>query len=402
MKSLTTRLLCTALSVLVFATIGSQIYYFINDKHETIEAELCNINEDISFQGVIIRDEKVLHYDGDGILDYQYNDGNKVSVNSTIANIYSSVDDIIAQRKIAKKISQINDLKRAQNPGTTDYIQPETLKTKIDNEYKQILSYTQKKNYSSLNNLKDDLSVVINIYNLVTGNTKNYNDRIKSLMSEVKELQNSSKPVDVITADTTGYFVSYADGYENTLTYEKALKLTEEDINKIINSKPQIKTNVMGKMFEDYSCKIIGVLDYDKRIVEGETLNMTTSSSNHVYELTVESVRPTEDEDKIIALFSCDILDNTMVQNRVQSIKIVFDDYQGIKVPRSAIRFQGDQKGVYVMLGKDIIFKKIDVIYENEEDDFVLSKNTSDDEFLLLYDQILLEVILDKDVSSSK
>ena len=64
--------------------------------------------------------------------------------------------------------------------------------------------------------------------------------------------------------------------------------------------------------------------------------------------------------------------------------------------------FQGEQKGVYVMLGKDIIFKKIDVIYENEDEDYVISRNTSDDEFLLLYDQILLEVILDKDVSDNK
>ena len=120
--------------------------------------------------------------------------------------------------------------------------------------------------------------------------------------------------------------------------------------------------------------------------------------------MTVESVKPAEDENKIIVVFSCDILDNAMVQSRVQSMKIVFDEYHGIKVPmkEKAIRFQGDQKAVYVMLGKDVIFKKIDVIYENEDEDYVISKNTSDDEYLLLYDQILLEVILDKDVSNSK
>ena len=57
-----------------------------------------------------------------------------------------------------------------------------------------------------------------------------------------------------------------------------------------------------------------------------------------------------------------------------------------------------DQKGVYVILGKDITFKKIDVIYEG--DDFVLSKNTDDQEYLLLYDQILLENVKSEDVSS--
>jgi hypothetical protein len=87
------------------------------------------------------------------------------------------------------------------------------------------------------------------------------------------------------------------------------------------------------------------------------------------------------------------------VGQRALSAKLIFDEYQGIRVPRSALRFQGDDKGVYVMLGKDISFKKINVIYEG--DDFVLSENTSNEEYLLLYDQILLEVVSNKDVSVS-
>lgn len=402
MKSLTTKILVGVLSVLLFATLGSQIYYTITDKHDTEEAVLYDINEDISFQGIIIRDEKVIKYDGDGVLDYQYQDGNKVSVNSTIANVYSSFDDVVAQRKIEKINSLISDLKRAQNPGTTDYIQPETLKTKIDNEYRQILTCSQKKDYSSLNNIKDDLSVVINIYNLVTGSSGNYNEKIKALAKESEKLKQSSKAVDTVKADSTGYFVSYADGYEDKLTCKNASKLKDSDINEIINTKLDPVDNVLGKMFNDYSCKIVGVLNEDKRISEGETLNMMMNSSQQIYELTVDSVKPSEEDGKMIAVFSCEILDDAMVQNRVQSMKIIFDEYQGIKVPRKAIRFQGEQKGVYVMLGKDIVFKKIDVVYENEDDDYVLSKNTSDDEYLLLYDQILLEVIFDKDVSENK
>ena len=77
---------------------------------------------------------------------------------------------------------------------------------------------------------------------------------------------------------------------------------------------------------------------------------------------------------------------------------MIFDEYTGVKVPREAIRFQGQQKVTYVMLGQQIIFKKIDVIYEG--DDYVLSKNTSDDSYLLLYDQILLEGVSADEVSS--
>ena len=45
-------------------------------------------------------------------------------------------------------------------------------------------------------------------------------------------------------------------------------------------------------------------------------------------------------------------------------------------------------------------FKKINVIYEG--DDYVLSENTSNEDYLLLYDQILLEVVSDEDVQQSR
>ena len=401
MKSLTTKILAGILILLLFTTIGSQIYYIITDKHDTEEAVLCSINEDISFKGVIIRDEKVIEYDGNGILDYLYDDGNKVSVGSTIANIYTSEEDVIAQKKIEKINQSISLLKRAQNPGTINYVQPDTLKTKIDNEYKQILSYSLNNDFSSLSNSKNDLSIVINIYDVITGNTKSFNDQIESLTSQVDKLTKSSEAIGKITSEETGYFVSYADGYEDELNTENASELTEEEINNIINSKSTSQKNVVGKMFSDYSCKIVGIVDEDKRIVEGASLDMMISSSKQVYNIDVESVKPAKEEGKLMVVFSCDRLDKALVSSRVQSVKIIFDEYQGIKVPRKAIRFQDGQKGVYVLLGQEVKFKKIEVIYESEDDDFVISENTSDEDYLLLYDQILLEVISDKDVSDS-
>lgn len=399
-NSITIKILAGLVAVLLMTTIGTQVYHIVYDRHETDEAVLVSINEDISFQGVVVRDEKVLTYDGGGVLDYLYSDGSKISVNSTIAQVYSSEDAISAKREIEKYEAEIENLERAQNPGTTNYVQSETLKSKIDSSYKELIYSSVKKDYSSMSDAKSNLSLVMNIYDIVTKTEKDYDKRIAQLNAKISDLKSkASNPTREINASQAGYFVSYADGYENKLTLDSIDKLTENDIYEIVNSQQKAPENAIGKMFDDYSCKIVAVVDKDKRITEGSYVDMTLSNSKNVYSVLVDSVKECEsDENKVIIVLSCDRLDEALVSSRVLSAEIIFDEYTGIKVPRSAIRFQGEQKGVYVILGKEITFKKINVIYEGS--DYVLSENTSDEEYLLLYDQILLEVVSSDDVSS--
>ena len=81
--------------------------------------------------------------------------------------------------------------------------------------------------------------------------------------------------------------------------------------------------------------------------------------------------------------------------------------YSGLKIPREAIRFadivevQEDEdgneissvtnyKGVYTSKGEQVVFKKIDVIYEGGN--YVLSAVHDDDaSYLALYDDIMIE-----------
>ena len=393
MKSYTLRILSCVLVLLLCTIIGSQVYNKITDQHKVEEAVICDINEDIPFEGIIIRDEKILQYNGKGIVDYTCGDGSKISVGSTIANVYENEEAIIANKRINKINEIIANLKRSQNPGTINYIQPDALQTKINNEYKNILANNQQGNFDTLSDSKDNLSLVINIYNMITGQCDGFKNEISALTKEVKKLKSVASPIAKIKSQETGYLVTYADGYEGKLTTKNASKLTEDEINEIVNNKITIQKDITGKIFNDYNSKIVGILKKDKRITKGAEFDMMINSSNSTYTVTVDSVKPAEDDDKIIVVFSCDKLDDALLSSRVQSSTIIFDKYSGVKVPRKAIRFKNGQKGVYVLLGQKTIFKKIDVIYEDESKDYVISKNTSDDNYLLLHDQILLEVV---------
>lgn len=79
-----------------------------------------------------------------------------------------------------------------------------------------------------------------------------------------------------------------------------------------------------------------------------------------------------------------------LVQRRAERVEIILNDYKGIKVPRSAIRFdKNNEKGVYILLGQRIAFKKINPIYECDE--YILSQITSDSSYISVYDDIIVE-----------
>ncbi|MBQ8967932.1 HlyD family efflux transporter periplasmic adaptor subunit [Ruminococcus sp.] len=396
MNSLTVKILAALVSLLMITTIATQVYYFVHDKHDTEEAVLATVNEDILFDGIIVRDESVVTYNGDGVLDYKYADGSKVSMNSTVAEVYPSEDAIYAKDRIAEIDSEIELLEKAQDPATTNYVEPDALLSGVRGGYSELLEVLETRELDKIPDIRSKISLNTNMYGVITGTEAGFDQAISSLKAEKSKLSSKAgSPSDTIKADKTGYFVSYADGYEDELKMSGVDKLTEEDIRRVIKGDKKPPANAVGKTFNSYDCKIVGIVKSDARINDDAKVSLKLNSSRTVYDCTVDSVKA--DGENMIVVLDCDRVDEALVDSRSLSAKLIFDEYQGIRVPRSALRFQGDDKGVYVMLGKDVSFKKINVIYEG--DDFVLSENTSDEEYLLLYDQILLEVVSNKDVS---
>lgn len=400
MSTFTTRTLVVLISVLVLATVGSQIYFRMNDRHKTEEAVLCSINENIPFKGIVIRDERVVTYPGNGVFEYLYSNGSKVSVGSNIAEVYPSEQIMLNKRKSNSLIQKAEALEKAQNPGTAQYVQPETLNSKINADYRKILNDSVNGRYDQFGSTYDDLFLQLNIYNIITGQSTSYADEIASLRTQAEELSRGADPIGTVTASESGYFVSYCDGYESKLSLDNIDRLNQSDIETVIagEGSPDVISTAVGKMFDDYACRIIGLVPKDKRIIEGDYIELKLDNSKS-YKVKIDSVKDAASEDKSIIIMSCDRLDTDIVKSRVLSFELIFDNYKGIKVPREAIRFKDGQKGVYVILGNEITFKKINVIYEGS--DFVVSENTSDEKSLLLYDQILLEAVSTEDETRS-
>ncbi len=401
MNSITVKVLGVALSVFIMIMVGSQIAFMINNSHDTEEAVLYTVNENITFKGMFLRDERVINYDNTsgGVINYLYDDGLKVSENSAVARVYSNEDQIYYRNRLSRLKTVLSDLKRAQSPGTTNYVQAEALRNKIKNDYLNVANRIQQKDYSSVCSNSDDLLYTMNIYNIVTGTEENFKPAIKQIKSEINDLNSKVEdPIDSIMVNSAGYFVKSVDGYESTVSYEDIENMSTDELQKLFDIKPKVTENTVGKLLKSYEWKFLGIIKNTNKFLINDGLSIRFNSSNKVYDVTVDSIKPIDGTDNSIVILSCNELDENVLNNRFDNAELIFDEYTGVKIPREAIRFQGEQKGVYVMLGQQITFKKIDVIYEG--DDYVLSKNTSDDSYLLLYDQILLEGVSADEVSS--
>ena len=401
MNSITVKVLGVALSVFILFMVGSQIVFMINNSHETEEAVLYTVNENITFKGMFLRDERVLKYNNTtgGTINYLYEDGLKVSENSDIAKVYGSEDQIYYRNRLSKLKAALSDLKRAQSPGTTNYVQAEALRNKINNDYLNVTNLIQQKDYSSVSSESSDLLYTMNIYNIVTGSEMNFKPAIKLIKSEIADLKSKVEaPIDSIKASGAGYFVKSVDGYESSVSYDDVENMSTDELQKMFDIKPKTVKNAVGKLLKSYEWKFLGIIKNTNKFLINDGLSIRFNSSNKVYGVTVDSIKPIDGTDTSIVILTCNELDENVLNSRFDNAELIFDEYTGIKVPREAIRFQGEQKGAYVTLGQKITFKKIDVIYEG--DDYVLSKNTSDDSYLLLYDQILLEGVSADEVSS--
>ncbi len=413
MNTTTSKLLRGLVIVVFLIFTVSRVYNSLKGNYETDEAVLYNVNENIVFDGVFVRNETVLTQKTDGVIDYVYPDGSKLSNSSVIANVYENEQQIYAKNKIQELKKELSNLEHSQNPGTTNYAKPETIKTQIDEKYLLLAAAIENQVMDDVALYKSELNSLMNLYNIVTRSETDYDERKAELEAEIEKYQKQyALPKTVISTDTTGYFVSSADGYEGILNKENLDNITIDTINDVIAGKNANKPeNTIGKLFDSYECKIVGVIDATNKFLKGDNLKIRLGNSDATYDVSVDRIIKETDE-KWIVILDCDAIDEKIANERVEKIELIFNEFSGLKVPREAIKFKEFKetvtddngvettqmvkyKGVYVKLGQEITFKKIDVIYEG--DDFVISNNVSDTDYLNLYDQIVLEEVKSSD-----
>ncbi len=393
--AVTTRLVWFLVILFLLITLVSQLVIHYYNPITTEPAEYYSYEDHLQVKGIFVRDEKSVSYNGGGIINYVYSDGEKLAKNSVVAEIYSSRNDLSLQLEIDELEKQIEVLQDAEKLIGSDNSQLEAFSNQIYENHTKMMQYILDGNYAAASEMKNEYLNLQSKRQIVNGTRTDYTAKISELQSKIDSLsaQITSYPQD-LTLQDTGYFVSSVDGYESELTYDSISSLTEEKIEQIIKN-PDISVNdssVIGKVISDYKWKMVCIIPAESGInlYEDAQLNVLVGNGTSVSKAIVESVKELPSGNSMVVL-DFDIFNQSLVTSRTAQLKIMFDEYSGIRIASSAVHFDNDGNiGVYIKRGVNIYFRQIDLI--RTEGDYTLVRDTTGKQgYLSLYDSVIVE-----------
>ncbi len=398
------------LAICIITTIISTSYTTMHKDYTTETALLAVGSDSEMVQGVFIRDEDVITYDGRGVISYEVTDGGKLGIGSVIANVYSSENQIEIKQRIEKLKNTYSLLERISNPGTTQTAQPTNISGLLTETYKSFLYNRELDRFTDLQSEREEMAVLLSTYRLVTGKDASYDARMESIQSEITSLIMAQEaPLDTIRADRTAYFVSYADGYEDIFRLDNVETLTVEQLQGITDN-PTSDRTVVGKMIDGYDWILAAVVDNSEMRYElQDKVTLKFASTSDTVTGKIVMLNAAQGAEQTIIAISCESMTYDLVQHRTESVELILGEYKGIMVPRDALHFKTiteeetdpltgeisvnttNYRGVYVLNGEQPEFRKLEVIYEGK--DYVISAQNPESGYLLLYDSIITEGI---------
>lgn len=388
---------------------------------KTESANIITVSDSISGTGCFIRTEEYLSYTGSGVISYIKSDGDKIFAGEDVADIYQDTEQAAATKRVARINKQLEQL---QQLGKSDDILAETpneIDSRVDHYLADINLCMTKGDFSKSGEDIDNLLFGINQRQLSVGKMTDFNAKIASLEQEKKELEKkvgNTGQLKHVSSASSGYFVSFTDGYENQLTIEDLKNLKKEDLAKDSLTKKNVPETVIGKIIKGVYWYVACPVSAEDalRIQKADSLGIDIPTANDsVINVELYAVNQKDKTSDAVVILRGNYMNSDMVSLRRDHIEIVLNTYTGIYVPKNAvhqmeitqtvtdkngkeIQETKNIQGVYVKVANEISFRQIVPLFTGN--DYVICKsNPKNDELvnedkikaLKVYDDMIIE-----------
>ncbi len=394
----------TLFGVVILMFVGYQIYMFAQGNELKTEVAFADSSaRQLAVDMFVVRDEKIITEKGSNVVS-AVKDGTRVSVNDTVAYSFSNSDSagkIIRMGEIRELLDYYGSLLNASSSIVGDTaVYDEKI---IDNLY-SFSAMISSGDFSGLEENQKDMRDAITSKQTATGVQLDLSQTINQLNAEYAALSSEAANYKEIKSGGTGYYISGSDGYENTLSYSDVAEWTIADVNAAIASDPQpISPNAAGRLVHGYYWYLACVVNTSdiNSLHEGSRYTITfPDSSVDDIKAQVYIISSDREMGKSLVVFKCNMMNEELATLRCESAVINVEEYEGYRVDNRAIRVNEDnEKGVYIVSGGYMYFRKIKIIFSTDDYSIVadpykdseIVKDGQTSKYLHLYDEYIIE-----------
>ena len=391
-----TNIFVTGVFIYILANIFS---FFVNKTIPTTLAEIGKIEDKITKETIVIRDEQVIFAKYSGTVKPNTDEGNRIQKGYKVATIYKKNVDEKIEKEIETLNKDIKEIKEGSNGILARDI--ESINEDIEKIVYKVKLNALNKDIVNLGESKKEIISLVNKRNSIKNNSVAAVN-LENMESEKEKLENKiNKYTEFVLANNSGIVSFSADGYEDDLTYDNMDRLSAETLNNIKNKSNLIKEDKkvkagdpIIKVINNHNFYLAVILDNDeaKKFKVGDIVKF----KNDGIELDGKVYDKYKDKNsKNITIFEISQQNRKIYDTRVLEFDIIYKQLEGIKIPKDAIITNDGKKGIYrVSETGNVEFVELKGVSGENDDFVVLSYSTIKANGLKtveLHDEILLK-----------
>ena len=339
--------------------------------------------------GFVVREEELL-YSQYGTTVLNCAEGAHVAANDAVATGYRSEDAKTRQTRIDELSGQIEQLQYAWSAVSSVYDQA-ALDADIAGDLAQLSRYLALRDMNSVSDLSPELKGLILRRTGSDSDSGSLQARISTLQAELETLEaQSAGDTSAILAGKAGTFSAAVDGYESVLTPERLMEMTVAEFESV--QPDETDANAIGRLVTSATWYYACVVPASELSGVEEGNRATLTFARDYYQpvtMRVARLGGNEAGSRLLVLSSDRALQNVTLL-RQQSAEIVFTSYSGLRVPKSAVRVENGQTGVYILEGTLAKWKPITILHDTGES-YVVTLDTSSTNKLWPGDELIIK-----------
>ncbi len=381
--------------VLAVCLLASYVIYqavlYSKDDIETQFALTETVYNTIDTTCFAVRDEHFIKNSVNGTTVSFAKNGERVASGDTVSIVFGSSEDAVSYLKISELKKDIAHYEELSGQANFQTMNIDSLTEKIDNELIDFLECRDKRDFSGAIDGSDVFRDSLTGKQIATGKSLDFSKNLAELKNELATLQNSKFTYTEVKSDSAGYYINGSDGYESTVDFSKIDSLTLDGIKNALNSKPQaVAKDTVGRIVKSFTWYILCEVETDK------TVNLSYDEPIYVNfpyrgieRLPVKLHKIGERTgDTTYLVLSCDLMNESLADLRIENIQIITEEYTGYKVSNSAVRTVDGEKGVYVVRGNLLGFRKVHILYSTDTYSIV-NNPKGESGYIKLYDKVV-------------